>query len=109
MEKEYVSLNGSSKTTKSSKNSKSRQKTGRSKSNVRRSALETKKLEVQGPVCVMSRSTEAVKQPVPKLSETEKEQIQKTRYSRTVYCGRSYTCSFAHSDYFCCEELRSQS
>uniref|UniRef100_UPI003566C2B7 hypothetical protein n=1 Tax=Blautia obeum TaxID=40520 RepID=UPI003566C2B7 len=31
-----------------------------------------KKLEVQGPVCVMSRSTEAVKQPVPKLSETEK-------------------------------------
>ena len=31
-----------------------------------------KKLEVQGPVCVMSRTTEAVKQPVPKLSETEK-------------------------------------
>ncbi len=31
-----------------------------------------KKLEVHRQVCVMSRSTEAVKQPVPKLSETEK-------------------------------------
>lgn len=40
MEKEYVSLNGSSKTT---SNSKSRRKTGHSKSNIRRSALETKK------------------------------------------------------------------
>lgn len=42
MEKEYVSLNGS-RTTKNSKNSKSRRKTGHSKSNIRRSALETKK------------------------------------------------------------------
>ena len=34
-----------------------------------------KKLEVQEPVCVMSRSTEAVKQPVPKKSRSRKQDI----------------------------------
>ena len=44
MEKEYVTLNSGSKTTaRSSKNTKSRRKTGHSKSNIRRSALETRR------------------------------------------------------------------
>ena len=44
MEKEYVTLNSGSKTTaRSSKNTKSRRKTGQSKSNIRRSALETRR------------------------------------------------------------------
>ena len=44
MEKEYVTLNSGSKTTaKSSKKSKNHRKTGHSKSNIRRSALETKR------------------------------------------------------------------
>ena len=44
MEKEYVTLNSGSKTAaRSSKNTKSRRKTGHSKSNIRRSALETKR------------------------------------------------------------------